>query len=150
MERSVYVEQIKCLIQEQLEFAPTEMLSACLSLIDYISVGPQYKKHLTFSELYKSINEPISKNIFINSVFYLTREDINVLNQKFEIFNPKFGRYEELEDEEDILELIEAIEANDYFNPLTGSTLTKEDFKKQVLTFFSISPQFERTVNLDG
>lgn len=148
MERSDYVEQIKCLIQEQLELAPTEMLSACLSLVDYISVGPQYKKHLTFSELYKSINSPlISKNIFINSVFYLTKEDINVLTQKFEIFNPKFGRYEELDDEDEILELLEAIEAHDYFNPLTGSSLSKEDFKKQVLTFFSVSSQFEKRVN---
>ncbi|WP_151768626.1 hypothetical protein [Acinetobacter oleivorans] len=142
MARSQYLLELKSKLESQLEEVSTEMLSACLNLIDYVSVAPLKKTHLTFVDLYKHVDESTSEDIFYSAVFHLTKKNINVLTQKFEAYNSVIDRYETILDDEDIREILNSIASGDYVHPLSGDTLTPEEFSQQVLTFFSPSQLF--------
>ncbi|EPL7998254.1 hypothetical protein PJ364_003900, partial [Acinetobacter baumannii] len=87
MARSQYLIELKSELELQLGEVSAEMLSACLNLVDYVSIAPLKKMHLTFVDLYKHVDQSISEDIFYNAVFYLTKKNINVLTQKFEAYN---------------------------------------------------------------
>lgn len=142
MARSQYLLELKSKLESQLEEVSTEMLSACLNLIDYVSVAPSKKTHLTFVDLYKHVDQSTSEDIFYSAVFHLTKKNINVLTQKFEAYNSVIDRYEAISDDEDIREILNSIASGDYVHPLSGDILTPEEFSRQVLTFFSPSQIF--------
>lgn len=120
-----------------------KMASVCLSIINHVSIAPEKRKHLTFADLYR-ISPKVSEEIFYDAVFYLTRKNINVLVQEFEALDPKFG-YKAVPDKEEILE---CMKTDDFFNPFTGDDLNEEEFGKQVLTYFSVSPEFMSMPNV--
>lgn len=142
MARAQYLLELKSKLASQLEEVSTEMLSTCLNLVDYVSVAPSRKTHLTFVDLYKHVDPSISEDIFYSAVFYLTKKNVNVLAQKFEAYNSVIDRYEAILDDEDIREILYSITSGDYIHPLSGDTLTAEDFNQQVLTYFSPSDFF--------
>ncbi|WP_289338222.1 hypothetical protein [Acinetobacter baumannii] len=142
MARSQYLLELKNKLETQLEDVSTEMLSACLNLIDYVSIAPTKKTHLTFIDLYKQVDHSISEDIFYSAVFHLTKKNINVLTQKFEAYNSVIDRYETIIDDDDIREILKSIASGDYIHPLSGQILTAEDFNQQVLTYFSPSDFF--------
>lgn len=118
------------------------MQQSRLNLVDYVSIAPLKKMHLTFVDLYKHVDQSISEDIFYNAVFYLTKKNINVLTQKFEAYNSAIDRYEAILESEDIKEILDSIASGEYVHPLNGNILTAEEFSKQVLTFFSPSQVF--------
>ncbi|EOQ71212.1 hypothetical protein [Acinetobacter pittii] len=142
MARSQYLLELKNELKSQLEEVSTEMLSACLNLIDYVSVAPSKKTHLTFVDLYKHVDQSTSEDIFYSAVFHLTKNNINVLTQKFEAYNSVIDRYEAIIDVEDIREILNSIASGAYIHPLNGEILSAEDFNQQVLTYFSPSDFF--------
>lgn len=147
MARSLYLIELKDRIQSQLSDVSTEMLSACLDMIDYVAIAPSRKKHLTFIDLYKHVDQSTSEDIFYKAVFFLTKNNVNVLTQKFEAFNSTINRYEAIVDNEDIEELLDSIATGEYIHPINGSTLTAEQFGEQVLTYFSVSNDFVSNVH---
>lgn len=138
-----YAMQIKEYLKNELKMASPAMVGACLELIDYLSICPERKKYLQFAPLYKELQKEVPDETFYNAVFFLTREDIDVLNQKFEAYNPNTDEYENVNSED----VLEAIRTQEYYNPITGDILSLEEFGEQVLTYFSTSPSFESKIN---
>ncbi|EPL5038542.1 hypothetical protein LT163_001557, partial [Acinetobacter baumannii] len=124
MARSQYLIELKSELELQLGEVSAEMLSACLNLVDYVSIAPLKKMHLTFVDLYKHVDQSISEDIFYNAVFYLTKKNINVLTQKFEAYNSAIDRYEAILESEDIKEILDSIASGEYVHPLNGNILT--------------------------
>lgn len=87
MTRSQYLLELEQNLDFQLRDVSTEMLSACLKMIDYVSIAPSRKGHLTFVDLYKHVDPSIPEDIFYSAVFFLTKNNVNVLTQKYEAYN---------------------------------------------------------------
>lgn len=147
MTRSQYLIELKQNLEFQLENVSTEMLSACLEMIDYVSIAPAKKGHLTFVDLYKHVDPSTSEDIFYSAVFYLTKNNVNVLTQKYEAYNSLFNRFEAVADLEDIREILDSIASGEYIHPLSGDILTAEEFNQQVLTYFAPSQLFVSNLN---
>lgn len=73
MTRSQYLTELKQRLEIQLKDVSTEMLSACLNMVDYVSIAPSKKSHLTFVDLYKRVDPSTSEDIFYSAVFFLTK-----------------------------------------------------------------------------
>jgi len=133
---------LKSRIKENLDHFDTEMVEVCYAIIDYVSVGPTKKSHLSFIDLYR-ISPKVEDEIFYDAVFYLTRKNINVLTQEFEALDPKYG-FKQVPDKEQILE---DMRNEEFFNPFTGESLTEQEFGEQVLSYFTPSCEFVRKLN---
>jgi hypothetical protein len=147
MTRSQYLLELKQNLDFQLKDVSTAMLSACLEMIDYISIAPSKKRHLTFVDLYKHVDPSTSEDIFYNAVFYLTKNNVNVLTQKYEAYNSLLNRFEAVADIDDVREILDSIASGEYIHPLNGDMLTAEEFNKQVLTYFAPSQLFVSNLN---
>lgn len=147
MTRSQYLLELKQNLEFQLKDVSAEMLSACLKMIDYISIAPSKKNHLTFADLYKRVDSSTSEDIFYSAVFFLTKDNIDVLSQKFEAYNSLVSRFEIVEDADDVSGILDSITTGEYIHPLNGEVLTAEEFNQQVLTFFSPSILFVSNLN---
>lgn len=142
MTRSQYLLGLKQNIEFQLKDVSTEMLSACLKMIDYVSIAPSKKGHLTFVDLYKHVDPSTSEDIFYSAVFFLTKNNVNVLTQKYEAYNSLINRFEAVSDLDDVREILDSVASGEYIHPLNGYVLTAEEFNQQVLTYFSPSSVF--------
>jgi len=142
MTRSQYLLGLKQDIEFQLKDVSTEMLSACLKMIDYVSIAPSKKGHLTFVDLYKHVDPSTSEDIFYSAVFFLTKNNVNVLTQKYEAYNSLINRFEAVSDLDDVREILDSVASGEYIHPLNGHVLTAEEFNQQVLTYFSPSSVF--------
>ena len=142
MTRSQYLLELKQNLDFQLKDVSTAMLSACLEMIDYISIAPSKKSHLTFVDLYKHVDPSISEDIFYSAVFFLTKNNVNVLTQKYEAYNSLINRFEAVSDIDDVREILDSVASGEYTHPLNGYVLTAEEFNQQVLTYFSPSSVF--------
>lgn len=142
MTRSQYLLGLKQDIEFQLKDVSTEMLSACLKMIDYVSIAPSKKGHLTFVDLYKHVDPSTSEDIFYSAVFFLTKNNVNVLTQKYEAYNSLINRFEAVSDLDDVREILDSVASGEYIHPLNGYVLTAEEFNQQVLTYFSPSSVF--------
>lgn len=147
MARSQYLTELKRHLEFQLEDVSTEMLSACLKMVDYISIAPSKKSHLTFLDLYKHVDPSISEDIFYSAVFFLTKNNVNVLTQKYEAYNSLVNRFEAVSDIDDVRDILDSIASGEYIHPLSGDVLTAEEFNQQVLTYFSPSQLFVSNLN---
>jgi len=147
MTRSQYLLELKQNLDFQLKDVSTEMLSACLKMIDYVSIAPSKKGHLTFVDLYKHVDPSTSEEVFYSAVFFLTKNNVNVLTQKYEAYNSLIDRFETVSDVEDIREILDSIAGSEYIHPLNGDVLTAEEFNQQVLTYFSPSQLFVSNLN---
>lgn len=142
MTRSQYLLGLKQDLEFQLKDVSTEMLSACLKMIDYVSIAPSKKGHLTFVDLYKHVDPSTSEDIFYSAVFFLTKNNVNVLTQKYEAYNSLINRFEAVSDLDDVREILDSVASGEYIHPLNGDVLTAEEFNQQVLTYFSPSSLF--------
>lgn len=142
MTRSQYLLGLKQDIEFQLKDVSTEMLSACLKMIDYVSIAPSKKGHLTFVDLYKHVDPSTSEDIFYRAVFFLTKNNVNVLTQKYEAYNSLINRFEAVSDLDDVRDILDSVASGEYIHPLNGYVLTAEEFNQQVLTYFSPSSVF--------
>lgn len=133
---------LKSKIKENLDHFDTEVVEVCYAIIDYVSVGPTKKSHLSFIDLYR-VSPKVDEEIFYDAVFYLTRKNINVLTQEFEALDPKYG-FKQVPDKEQILE---DMRNEKFFNPFTGELLTEQEFGEQVLSYFTPSCEFVRKLN---
>lgn len=147
MTRSQYLLELKQNLDFQLKDVSTAMLSACLEMIDYLSIAPSKKGHLTFVDLYKHVDPSTSEDIFYSAVFYLTKNNVNVLTQKYEAYNSLLNRFEAVADIDDVREILDSIASGEYIHPLNGDMLTAEEFNQQVLTYFSPSQFFVSNLN---
>lgn len=147
MTRSQYLLELKQNLDFQLKDVSTAMLSACLEMIDYVSIAPSKKGHLTFVDLYKHVNSSTSEDTFYSAVFYLTKNNVNVLTQKYEAYNSLLNRFEAVADIEDVREILDSIASGEYIHPLNGEILTAEEFNQQVLTYFAPSQFFVSNLN---
>lgn len=147
MTRSQYLTELKQYLEFQLEDVSAEMLSACLKLIDYVSIAPSRKGHLTFVDLYKQVDPSTSEDIFYSAVFFLTKNNVNVLTQKYEVYNSLINRFEAVSDLDDVREILDSIASGEYIHPLNGDVLTAEEFNQQILTYFSPSQLFVSNLN---
>ena len=109
-----------------------------MAIIDYVSVGPSKKSHLTFTYLY-SIAPKVDEGIFYDAVFYLTKKNINVLEQQFEAINPRTHSFQYVVDKEFF---IEDMRDGELYNPFVGDLLSEKEFGEQVITYFSPSQYF--------
>lgn len=142
MTRSQYLIELKQDLEFQLKDVSAEMLSACLKMIDYVSIAPSKKGHLTFVDLYKHVDPSTSEDIFYSAVFFLTKNNVNVLTQKYEAYNSLINRFEAISDLDDVREILDSVASGKYIHPLNGYVLTAEEFNQQVLTYFSPSSVF--------
>lgn len=111
-------------------------------MIDYVSIAPSKKGHLTFVDLYKHVDPSTSEDIFYSAVFFLTKNNVNVLTQKYEAYNSLINRFEAVSDLDDVREILDSVASGEYIHPLNGYVLTAEEFNQQVLTYFSPSSVF--------
>ena len=74
MTRSQYLLELEQNLDFQLRDVSTEMLSACLKMIDYVSIAPSRKGHLTFVDLYKHVDPSIPEDIFYSAVFFSNKK----------------------------------------------------------------------------
>ncbi|WP_198078445.1 hypothetical protein [Acinetobacter calcoaceticus] len=119
-----------------------DMAKVCIAIIEYVSIAPYKKPHLTFNDLYR-VSPKVEDETFYDAVFYLTRKNINVLTQEFEAFHPREG-FKKVPDREQILE---DMKNEEFFNPFTGDELNEKEFGEQVLTYFSPSTEFVSKLN---
>ncbi|MDC5278144.1 hypothetical protein OHX04_04825 [Acinetobacter baumannii] len=119
-----------------------DMASVCYAIIDYVSIKPSQKSHLSFLDLYR-ISPKVDEEVFYDAVFYLTRKYINVLVQEFEALDLQ-GFFSQVPDREQILE---DMRNEEFFNPFSGKPLTEEEFGQEVLTYFTPSPYFMEMFN---
>ena len=147
MARAQYLIELKVKLDYLLKDVSTDMLGACINMIDYVSVAPVKKNHLTFVDLYKHVNQSTSEDIFYSAVFFLTKNNVGVLTQKFEAYNSAVNRFEAVTDADDVNDILDSIASGKYIHPLDGRPLTAEEFNAQVLTYFSPSRVFVGKLN---
>ncbi|WP_288454528.1 hypothetical protein [uncultured Acinetobacter sp.] len=119
-----------------------DMANVCYAIIDYVSIKPSQKNHLSFLDLYR-VSPKVDEDIFYDAVFYLTRKHINVLVQEFEALD-LYGSFTQVPDREQILE---DMRNEEFFNPFSGKPLTEEEFGQEILTYFTPSPCFMEMFN---
>lgn len=138
-----FITDLKFRVDSNLSHVSMDMVQVCLAIIDYVSVGPSRKPHLTFHDLYR-VSPKVDEDIFYNAVFYLTKKNIDVLEQQFEAISPRTHSFQYVIDKE---ELIEGMRNGELYNPFIGNPLSEEEFGKQVLTYFSPSKYFVEKIN---
>ncbi|MDO5770133.1 MAG: hypothetical protein Q4P13_11570 [Psychrobacter sp.] len=139
-----FVAELKRKVLLYLGDTDKNMAQVCLAIIEHVSVAPSKKPHLTFLDLYR-ISPKVDENIFYEAVFFLTRNNINVLDQQFQALNPRTKEFQPVPNRN---ELIESMRDGEFYNPFVGELLDEEGFGKQVLTYFSPSKYFME--RLDG
>lgn len=138
------IASIKIKIQDDLKNKSSEMLELCLKVIDYISIAPELKVDFSLSQIYDSINSISDEDVFYNSIFYLTRKNINILTQKFKVLDANKNEYIPYTID---TEFLRALSERDFYNPITGDELSEKEFSEQVLTYFAPSDGFKEKIN---
>ncbi|ATZ65457.1 hypothetical protein [Acinetobacter bereziniae] len=118
----------------------TDVKEGCLQLLDFLMLDNlDNESSFYFDDLRKHVEETIDNRDFIYSVFYLTRPEIDVLVQKFSVWDDRVSDYVLYENDIYIRELLR----DKYLiNPISGIELTPEEFEEQILTFFSPTDKF--------
>lgn len=137
-----FVIELKKEIKTILMSRKPDIIQPCLEIINYVSIAPERKMHLSFQDLYRVCTK-VSENDFYDAVFFLTRKKTAVLTQNFEALHPRLG-YKAVPNREEILQ---AMRDDDLYNPFTGDELTEDEFGEQVLTYFTPSSDFMRLLN---
>lgn len=140
---TTFLNELKTKVYSNLSNIDKDMAEVCLAIIEYVSVGPTKKPHLTFIDLYR-VSPKVNDEVFYKAVFYLTRRSINVLEQQFEALEPRTRSFQSITNKE---EFIEDMRNGELYNPFVGNILNEEEFGKQVITYFSPSKLFVEKVN---
>ena len=67
--------ELKERINQNLGHTHKEMVQVCFAIIEYVSIGPSKKPHLTFMDLYR-VSPKVHEDVFYDAVFYLNRKNI--------------------------------------------------------------------------
>lgn len=120
-----------------------DVQKGCLEIIEYLfSVDIDKETSFYFTELRNHVSNEINNDDFITSVFYLTRQDIRILEQNFSAFNPIVNNYEPIYKND----VIEMLQDKLYYNPITGNDLTQEQFSQEIITYFNPTSEFIRKI----
>lgn len=112
---------------------------SCLLLLDYLIVaGRDLEVTFSFDELREKVDRSVSYEDFVSSVFYLTREDIDILEQGFSAWREVEARYVPVRFDK----VNSMIESNIFSHPFTGEDLTEEQFYDEVISFFGVTQNF--------
>lgn len=121
-----------------------EMSFVCCFIIDYIFTNPSnVESKLRFDFLFNLSTYITDENIFYESVFYLSRFPIKLLDQKFEALDIFKNEYVEISDKEQILDMMRF---EKYYNPIDKREITLEEFSVEVLTYFTVSDKYRKLI----
>lgn len=124
------IEDAIATIRASLEDNP-DIIDACINIINYLIIETENKSHLTFWNLYEaSLSE--NPSTVIKSVYFLADTKMDILQQKFEVLDPKTNRLEEVPSNE----VVETLISKDFAHPITGQELTEREYKNIVTPFF--------------
>ncbi|NNP67188.1 hypothetical protein [Acinetobacter sp. Ac_5812] len=112
---------------------------SCLLILDYLIIaGRDLEVTFSFDELREKVDHSVSDEDFVSSVFYLTREDIDILEQGFSAWREVEARYVPVRFDK----VNNMIESNIFSHPFTGEDLTEEQFYDEVISFFGVTQNF--------
>lgn len=118
----------------------TDVKEGCLQILDFLMTRPfDDESSFYFEDLRSHVDSEIDNRDFIYSVFYLTRPTIEVLSQKFSVWDARLSDYIFYENAQAIREMIRD---KVYVNPISGDDLTPEEFENEILTFFTPTANF--------
>lgn len=138
-----FIIDLKSRVSSNLHCVDIDMVRVCLAIIDHVAIGPSKKPHLTFYDLNR-ISPKVNEDVFYDAVFYLTKKNINVLEQQFEAINPRTHSFQHIVDKK---AFIEDMRDGELYNPFVGDSLSEKEFGEQVITYFSPSKYFMEKVN---
>jgi len=112
---------------------------SCFLILDYLMLAGRDKEvTFYFDELREKVDKTISDNDFILSVFYLTRSDVQVLEQSFSAWHSVSGFRKKVKKE-----LInKMIKSKEFSHPFSGELLTEEEFYDAVIPYFFVTQFF--------
>lgn len=117
----------------------SDVKKSCLLILDHLLVaGRDAEICFSFDELRENVDTSINDEDFISSVFYLAREDINILEQGFSAWKAVEDRYVEVKKER----IVRMINGKSFSHPYTGEELTEQQFYSQVIPFFAVTKFF--------
>lgn len=117
----------------------TRVKESCIQIIDYlVSVVDDQESSFHFQEMRENVDSSINDEDFITSVFYLTRFDFKLLDQRFSAFSRIDQRFIEI-DKNLVLNMLKT---RDFYNPFSGDDLSEEEFSNQILTYFVVTQFF--------
>ena len=112
---------------------------SCLLLLDYLIIaGRDLEVTFSFDELREKVDSRVSNEDFVSSVFYLTREDIDILEQGFSAWREVEARYVPVKFEK----VNKMIISNNFSHPFTGEELSEQQFYDLVLPYFGVTQNF--------
>lgn len=121
-----------------------DMRFVCCFIIDYIFINStNIESKLKFDFLYHLLTYIPDENVFYESVFYLTRFPIKLLDQKFEALDVHKNEYIEIFDKEQILDMMRS---EKYYNPIDNREITLKEFSNEVLTYFTVSNKYKKLI----
>ena len=140
---TIFINELKDKVYSNLSDIDKDMAEVCLAIIEHVSVGPSKKSYLSFVDLYR-ISPQVDEKVFYEAVFYLTKRNINVLEQQFEAMEPRTHDFQPIPDKENF---VEDMRDGELYNPFVGELLSEKEFGEQVITYFSPSKFFVEKVN---
>ncbi|MFW2015437.1 hypothetical protein [Acinetobacter bereziniae] len=117
----------------------SDVKSSCLLILDYLMIaGRDQEVTFYFDELREKVDEQVSDNDFILSVFYLTRSDVQVLEQSFSAWHSLSGFRKKVKKE-----LVnKMMKSKNFSHPFSGEKLTEEEFYNAVIPYFVVTQFF--------
>lgn len=116
-----------------------DVKSSCLSILDYLMIaGRDQEVTFYFDELREKVDGRVNDNDFILSVFYLTRSDVQVLEQSFSAWHSLSGFRKKVKKE-----LVnKMIKSKEFSHPFSGEQLTEKEFYDAVIPYFIVTQFF--------
>lgn len=116
-----------------------DVKSSCLLILDYLMLaGRDQEVTFYFDELREKVDKAVSDNDFILSVFYLTRSDVQVLEQSFSAWHSVSGFRKKVR--KDLVKNM--IKSKEFSHPFSGEPLTEEEFHDAVIPYFFVTQFF--------
>lgn len=116
-----------------------DVKSSCLLILDHLMLaGRDQEVTFYFEEFREKVDKAVSDNDFILSVFYLTRSDVQVLEQSFSAWDSKIGFRKRVRKE-----LVnKMMKSKEFTHPFSGDPLTEEEFYDAVVPYFVVTQFF--------
>ncbi len=113
--------------------------TSCFLILDYLLIaGRDLEVSFSFDQLRENVDKSISDEDFICSVFYLTRDDIQILEQGYSAWKAVEDRYVEVKKDK----VIRMINSKVYSHPYTGEELSERQFYAEIIPFFAVTQYF--------
>lgn len=121
-----------------------DVKNGCMLLLDYLMLaGRDQEVTFYFDDFREKVDRTVSDNDFILSVFYLTRSDVQVLEQSFSAWHSLSGFRKKVKKE-----LVNKMMKSKIFShPFSGDPLTEEEFYDAVIPYFFVTQFFLENKN---